>query len=186
MNEPDNTNGGSYGSTELADKALYAYRLLVSAFGWAREIDPDQPITAGVWHNEWGQDMLLLDFERFQLTSSDIITFHSYDAPAEISRRIASLRRFGRPLICTEYMARPRGSTFPAVMPLLKAEAVGAINWGFVAGRSQTIYPWDSWQQAYASEPKVWFHDIFRGDGTPYAVEEVELIRSLTGAPSRK
>jgi hypothetical protein len=186
MNEPDNTNRGSYGSKELADKAIYAYRMMVSAFGWAREIDPDQPITAGVWHNEWGQDMLLLDFERFQLTSSDIITFHSYDPPAEVSRKIAGLRRFGRPIICTEYMARPQGSTFSAVMPLLKKEGVGAINWGFVSGKSQTIYPWDSWQQAYASEPKVWFHDIFRGDGTPYSPEEADLIRSLTGAPARK
>lgn len=135
MNEPDNT------------------RFLVSAFGWAREIDPDQPITAGVWHNEWGQDMLLLDFERFHLTSSDIITFHSYDPPAEMLRRIASLNNIGRPLICTEYMTRPQGSTVQAVMPLLKKEGVGAINWGFVSGKSQTIYPRDSWQQAYAGAP---------------------------------
>jgi hypothetical protein len=186
MNEPDNTNAGKFGGREIADKAIYAYRLLVSAFGWAREIDPDQPLTAGVWHNEWGQDMLLLDFERFQLTSSDIITFHSYEPPDAMGRRIASLRRFGRPLVCTEYMARPRGSTFQAVMPLLKKENVGAVNWGFVSGKSQTIYPWDSWERAYTSEPKVWFHDIFRGDGSPYSVEETELIRSLTvGAASR-
>ena len=66
-------------------------------------------------------------------------------------------------------------------MPLLKKENVGAISWGFVSGRSQTIYPWDSWQQAYTSEPKVWFHDIFHGDGTPYLPEEVAVIRSLTG-----
>jgi hypothetical protein len=180
MNEPDNTNQSSYGSMEPADKTIYAYRLMVSAFGWAREIDPDQPLTAGVWHNEWGQDMLLLDFERFQLTSSDVITFHSYEPPAEMARRIASLRRFGRPLICTEYMARPRGSTFQSIMPLLRKENVGAISWGFVNGRSQTIYPWDSWKQSYPSEPKVWFHDIFRADGTPYSTEETDVIKSLT------
>jgi hypothetical protein len=182
MNEPDNTNASSYGNKEPRDKMTYAYHLMVSAFGWAREIEPSQPLTAGVWHNEWGQDMLLLDFERFQLTSSDVITFHSYEPPAEMSRRIASLRRFGRPLICTEYMARPRGSTFEAVMPLLKKEGVGAINWGFVSGKSQTIYPWDSWQKEYTAEPKVWFHDIFRADGTPFLSEETDLIRSLTGA----
>ncbi|MGA2378600.1 MAG: cellulase family glycosylhydrolase [Spirochaetia bacterium] len=186
MNEPDNTNRSSYAGREPADKTIYAYRLLVSAYGWAREIDPDQPITAGVWHNEWGQDMLLLDFERFQLTSSDIIMFHCYDPPAEMSRRIMSLNNIGRPLICTEYMARPRGSTFQAVMPHLKKEKVGAINWGFVSGKSQTIYPWDSWQQAYPGEPKVWFHDIFRGDGTPYSADETELIRSLTGPSAPK
>jgi len=182
MNEPDNTNQGSYPATELPDKMRYALHLLVSAFGWVRAIDPDQPLTAGVWHNEWGEDMLLLDFEKFQLTSSDIITFHSYEPPAEVSRRIASLRRFGRPVVCTEYMARPRGSTFAAVMPHLKEENVGAFSWGFVSGRSQTIYPWDSWQKAYPAEPPVWFHDIFRTDGTPYLPEEVQSIRSLTGA----
>lgn len=55
------------------------------------------------------------------------------------------------------------------------------INWGFVAGKSQTIYPWDSWDRAYPTEPPVWFHDIFRADGTPYRPQEVELIRSPTG-----
>lgn len=182
MNEPDNTNQGSYAATELPDKMRYAYHLMVSAFGWARVIDPDQPLTAGVWHNEWGEDMLLLDFEKFQLTASDIITFHSYEPPADVARRISSLRRFGRPVLCTEYMARPRGSTFAAVMPVLKKENVGAFSWGFVSGRSQTIYPWDSWQKAYAAEPPVWFHDIFHPDGTPYLPDEVQAIRSLTGA----
>ena len=103
-----------------------------------------------------------------------------------MSRRIASLNNIGRPLICTEYMARPRGSTFQAVMPLLRTEGVGAIDWGFVSGKSQTIYPWDSWQQAYPGEPKVWFHDIFRGDGTPHSADETELIRSLTGPSAPK
>jgi len=120
------------------------------------------------------------DFERFQLGASDIITFHSYEPPGEVARRIGSLRPSGRPIICTEYMARPKGSTFPSVMPLLKQENVGAINWGFMAGRSQTIYPWDSWEHAYAGEPAVWFHDIFRPDGTPYSAEETDTIRSLT------
>jgi len=181
VNEPDNTNAASYGATELPDKTRYAWHLLVTAFGWARVIDPDQPLTAGVWHGDWGQDVLLGDFEKFQLTASDIITFHSYDPPEEVSRRISGLRRFGRPILCTEYMARPRGSTFAAVMPVLKKENVGAFSWGFVSGRSQTIYPWDSWQKAYAAEPPVWFHDIFRADGTPYLPEEIDTIRSVTG-----
>jgi hypothetical protein len=68
-----------------------------------------------------------------------------------------------------------------AVMPLLKKEKAAAIGWGFVSGRSQTIYPWDSWQQGCKSEPKVWFHDIFHADGTPYIPEEAAVIRSLTG-----
>ncbi len=180
MNEPDNTNVGSYGKSEPANKIGYAYRLLVTAFGWVRELDPDQPLTAGVWHNDWSQDSVLFDFEKFQLTASDIITYHCYDPPSQMAFRISSLRRFGRPILCTEYMARPRGSTFQAILPLLKKEKVAAFNWGFVDGRSQTIFPWDSWEHAYAAEPQVWFHDIFRPDGSPYSAEETDVIKNLT------
>jgi hypothetical protein len=77
-------------------------------------------------------------------------------------------------------MARPLGSTFAAILPLLKQESVGAYNWGFVSGKTQTIYPWDSWEKAYSGEPSLWFHDIFRPDGTPYDSRETELIRQLT------
>ena len=71
-------------------------------------------------------------------------------------------------MLCSEYMARPVGSTFDPVLAYLKQEHIGAYNWGFVAGKTQTIYPWDSWHKAYSSEPPVWFHDIFRPDGSPY------------------
>jgi hypothetical protein len=118
------------------------------------------------------------------LDNSDVITFHSYDRPEVTKARIDSLRRYKRPIICTEYMARPRGSTFAAIMPLLKQKHVGAYNWGFVNGKSQTIYPWDSWEKTYTAEPPLWFHDIFHQDGTPYDVKEAELIRHLTGAPA--
>jgi hypothetical protein len=55
-----------------------------------------------------------------------------------------------------------------------------------VAGKTQTIYPWDSWRQTYTAEPPLWFHDIFRADGRPYREEEVRLIRSLTGARGKE
>ena len=99
----------------------------------------------------------------------------------KFSPSIQSLRHFHRPIICTEYMARPRGSTFEAVLPVLKQEKVGAYNWGFVSGKSQTIYPWDSWEKEYTAEPPIWFHDIFRPDGQPYDKKETDLIRTLTG-----
>src|SRR5690606_24006402 len=83
---------------------------------------------------------------------------------------------------CTEYMARPLGSTFDPIMGYFKEQKVGAYNWGFVSGKSQTIFPWDSWDKEYTDEPPLWFHDIFREDGTPYKQEEVDYIRSVTGA----
>ena len=179
MNEPDNENG-SYKTQELPNKAEVALRLLREEWKWARSSNPSQPLTSGVWKDGWSSDDKLSAMASFQLQNSDVITFHSYDPPDEMKSRIASLRRFGRPIFCTEYMARPRGSTFAAILPLLKAERVGAYNWGFVNGKSQTIYPWDSWEKTYTGEPPVWFHDIFRKDGSPYDPKEVTLIRQLT------
>ena len=96
-------------------------------------------------------------------------------------RRIAEIKAWGRPAICTEYMARTAGSTFEGIMPLLKEAGMGAINWGFVSGKTQTIYPWDSWDRQYAAEPELWFHDILRPDGSPYSEAETRLIRALNG-----
>jgi hypothetical protein len=181
MNEPDNRND-VYKATELPDKAARALKLLREEWKWARIVNPAQPLTSGVWKGNYSSDSSLSEMERFQLQNSDVITFHSYDPPDVMSRRIDSLRRYHRPIICTEYMARPLGSTFASILPLLKKEHVGAYNWGFVNGKSQTIYPWDSWEKSYSGEPAIWFHDIFRKDGAPYDARETELIRQLTGA----
>jgi hypothetical protein len=181
MNEPDNDNP-PYNAQELIKKADAALRLLKEEWAWARSTKPSQPLTSGVWKGDWSNDSTLSETARFQLDNSDVITFHSYEPPEQMKARIASLKRFGRPIICTEYMARPLGSTFMSILPLLKAEHVGAYNWGFVNGKSQTIYPWDSWDKTYTAEPDVWFHDIFRADGVPYDPREVALIKALTNA----
>jgi hypothetical protein len=178
MNEPDN-DSSQYKSEELSNKGEVALRLLKQEWKWARSADPSQPLTSGVWKGDWS-DAGLSAMSRFQLENSDVITFHCYDPPEAMKKRIASLRRFGRPVICTEYMARPLGSTFAAILPILKQEKVGAYNWGFVSGKSQTIYPWDSWEKTYNGEPPLWFHDIFRTDGTPYDSRETEFIRQMT------
>jgi hypothetical protein len=181
MNEPDNENG-SYKKQELPNKPKVALQLLQKEWEWARSANPSQPLTSGVWHgDDWSSDTKLSDMARFQLQNSDVITYHSYDPPKEMQKRIDSLKRFQRPILCTEYMARPRGSTFEAILPLLKNEHVAAYNWGFVNGKSQTIYPWDSWEKTYTAEPPVWFHDIFRQDGSPFSADEVALIRKLNG-----
>ena len=181
INEPDNTNGSSYNQFEPPHKPELALRLTRRVFTWAREAEPSQPLTSGVWQGEWSGDKVS-PMARFQLDASDVISFHSYDPLPKLERRVASLRRFGRPLLCTEYMARPAGSTFEAVLPYLKEQKIGAYNWGFVAGKTQTQYPWDSWQRAYNGEPPLWFHEIFRNDGTPYDPKETALIKQLTGA----
>lgn len=181
MNEPDN-DSVQYKTTELPDKATRALKLLQEEWKWAHSVNPSQPLTSGVWKGDYASDTTLSEMERFQLQNSDVITFHSYNPPDVTKKRIVSLRRYRRPVICTEYMARPQGSTFAAILPLLKAEHVGAYNWGFVSGKSQTIYPWDSWEKTYTSEPTPWFHDIFRKDGTVYDSREGDLIRQMTSS----
>lgn len=148
--------------------------LLKKVFHWGREINPSQPLSAGVWN------LKLSDLNKFQVENSDVITYHNYQNDSLHKQCIDTLMRYGKPLICTEYMARKHNSRFDNIMPMLKERNIGAINWGLVSGKSNTIYAWDD-PIPDGSEPKLWFHDIFRKDGTPYKQEEVDLIRSLTG-----
>lgn len=181
-NEPDNGNGGSYKELEPKNKNDLVIALLPQAFAWARAAHPTQPLTSGVWKDDWSVPEKLGPGAKIQIETSDVISFHSYDKAEIFEKRILSLQQYHRPLICTEYMARGNGSTFQGSLPIAKKYNVGAINWGLVAGKTQTYLPWDSWQHPYTDrEPAVWFHEIFRTDGTPYSAEETELIKRLTG-----
>ncbi len=179
-NEPDNMTGPSYEAVEIKDKVAFVLPLLEQAFAWARSANPSQPLTSGIWAGDWSTHEGLKPIEKLQIEQSDIISFHNYDKPEDFEKRIQQLQRYNKPLWCTEYMARPNGSTFEGFLPIAKKYNVAMFNWGFVDGKTQTIYPWDSWTKTYTDEPPLWFHDIFRGDGTPYKQEEVELIRQLT------
>ena len=182
-NEPGADNLGSYPNEELKDKTALVTMLLPQAFEWAREANPMQPLTSGVWAVDTSLDGANLgELQQIQLRESDIITFHNYSWPENFKREVMWLKKYGRPVICTEYMARSVGSTFDTVLPIAKQERVGAINWGFVAGKTQTYLPWESWQHPYIlDQPPVWFHEVLSPDGTPYRQAEVDLIRQLTG-----
>ncbi|MCA9263981.1 MAG: hypothetical protein KDA60_09050 [Planctomycetales bacterium] len=184
FNEPDNPNRNAYGAdgaqTELANKAEMATLLLPQLFQWAREANPSQPLTAAVWIGPWPEHGKLEPFEKIMIEESDVISFHNYEGLDKVKLRVEQLRRYGRPILCTEYMARPNGSRFDPVMGYLKEQKVGAYNWGFVAGKTQTNYPWDSWRKQYTAEPDEWFHEILRSDGTPYIQAEVDYIKRLT------
>lgn len=150
--------------------------LLKKVYGWAREANPSQPLTMGIWNF----DDRFLELNAFQLEHSDVISYHNYDNLASHEQEVKYLKLLNRPLVCTEYMARRRGSTFQSIMPMLKKNKVVAINWGFVSGKTNTIFAWDD-PQPDVKEPELWFHDIIRQDGTPFSQEEVDTIRSLTG-----
>lgn len=162
-NEPGNSG---YGNKSMP--------LLQKVFTWGREVNPSQPLSAGVWNLKLG------DLNKYQVENSDVITYHNYQNDTLHRECLDTLARYGKPMLCTEYMARKHRSRFENIMPMLKDRNVAAINWGLVAGKTNTIYAWDE-PIPDGSEPKLWFHDIFRKDGTPYKQEEVELIRSLTG-----
>ena len=147
--------------------------LLKKVFEWGWQVRPSQPLTSGVWSKN------LTDLNKFQLANSDIITYHNYSNPEDHQAAIDTLKKYGRPMVCTEYMARRNNSLFGNIMPLLKKNGIGAINWGLVAGKSNTKYAWDE-PIPDGAEPKLWFHEIFKPDGTPYRQEEVDLIKSLT------
>jgi hypothetical protein len=163
-----------YNEPGNSDKKNKSAVLLTKVFAWAHKVNPDQPVSAGIWDGD------LTNLNDIQYACSDVITYHCYDVPANHLALIKKLKTYNRPVICTEYMARLRNSTFENTMPMLKKENVGAINWGLVSGKTNTIYAWDT-PIPDGSEPKLWFHDVFRKDGTPYKQVETDLIKQLNG-----
>ncbi|AUD03519.1 cellulase family glycosylhydrolase [Spirosoma pollinicola] len=192
-NEPDNANDNNYGQnylkTELAKdrKIAIITRLLPQVFQWVRSAGATQPLTSGVWiyrsPDDWQNAAKWSPMEKVQFENSDIITFHQYSKPEDLEKVIPALQTFGRPIICTEYMARGVNSKFQTHLPIAKKAKIGMINWGFVAGKTQTFLPWDSWQKPYVNgrEPAVWFHEVFKQDGTPVDPAEVTAIKQATG-----
>jgi hypothetical protein len=185
-NEPDNQNDNSYGKNKLKaepqGKVEATRKLLADVFVWSRAGNPSQPVTSGPWIGPKKETDELSPTEKVQVENSDVITFHTYNKPDGVRKWVEYYKRFGRPLLCTEYMARGNGSTFDPTLGLFKELGVGAYNWGFVAGKTNTIFAWNTWQQPDTNaEAKLWFHDIFRTDGSAYDDKEVAYIRKVTG-----
>lgn len=156
------------GNSGMGDRSL---PLLHSVFAWAREMNPSQPLTAGLW-----ADLPALNI--YQLSASDVISFHHYRPADHLQGTIQELRGENRPILCTEYMARTLGSLFETHLPVFREEQIGCYNWGLVAGKTQTYFPWGS--PPGGPEPEIWFTDILRPDGTPFRADEAELIREIT------
>jgi hypothetical protein len=187
-NEPDNDGGGSYIGLQLPQEKARIAALLPRIFAWARSKRPIQPLTSGVWAGgDWspGNRSKLGIIPQIQLDQSDILSFHNYGWPEQFAQRVDQLKAYGRPILCTEWMARSAGSTVDTVLPLARHANVGMFNWGFVKGRTQTNLPWDSWERPYTlQQPVVWFHDLVQPDGTPYRAREAEIFRALRAQPA--
>lgn len=156
---------------DLYNEPSRTLALVEAVFRWAREANPSQPLTTSIFGPTEMQYRIL--------ALSDIISFHNYNNLVSLQGEVARLLTHGRPLLCTEYMARGMGSRFATHLPFFKNHSIGCWNWGLVAGRTQTYFPWGSPEGA--PEPRLWHHDIFRRNGTPFSTRETELIRSITG-----
>lgn len=161
-NEPGNSGMG-----------LRSLPLVEAAFAWARETNPDQPLTVGVW-TDFGGEM-----SRRLFALSDVISFHAYDAPQGVRDKIQQCAAWGRPVLCTEWLRRQAGNDFESLLPLFDQQHVACYHWGLVAGRTQTYYPWGS--AAGAPEPDQWQHDLLRSDGSLFRRSEGALIQTHLG-----
>ncbi|RHW18711.1 1,4-beta-xylanase [Sphingomonas gilva] len=184
-NEPNNEGGGGGSYEPTPNKKKLVAGLLGQVFDWAYSVDPTQPLTSGLWIGDHWDDKTKLDaVEKIQVARSEVMSFHDYNWPEKFEERANQMLSYGRPVLCTEYMARGNGSTFDGSLPIGKRKNIAMINWGFVDGKSQTRFPWDSWKKPYTyEEPTIWFHEVFRADGRPYRKAETDLIKRLSAAP---
>ena len=180
FNEPDQLDMDTIRSGSRDDKAAAATDLLEQVFAWARSVGPSQPLTAGLW--EWRPDHGPVDnrINQVMLDNSDIVSFHCYEPETALRATIAALAAEGRPLLCTEWLARSAGSTAD-LLEVFAETGVGAINWGLVDGRTQTRFPWRSWTEP-VSDDEPWFHELLHRDGRPYDEGEAALFRALTSS----
>lgn len=156
---------------DRAAQSAAGVELAIAAFGWAREVGPTQPLTAGIFMKNDDLNPQLIEL-------SDIVSFHHYGPVDALERLISKLQSNGRPILCTEYLNRRGGALFQTHLPVFKREKVGCFNWGLVDGKTQTKFAWTD--KAGGGEPSVWFHDVLLPDGNPYDREETELIMRLT------
>ena len=184
-NEPDNVapDDPRYPDRgpEVREKHIYSLSLLKKTFKWARDVNPSQPLTVGLWKDPvtWSDIDSLSAIDRFAISNSDVISFHAYGNLEETRKKIEDLEQFNRPLLCTEYLARGEQNTFQIILPLFKEKEVAAVNWGFVAGKTNTAFPWSSWQVEFDSLPKIWHHDIYLPDKTPFDQEEIDFLKEI-------
>lgn len=155
--------------------------LVRESFAWARNAAPAQPVTVGC---NWNPEMTELNEVANEL--SDVISFHDYN-DLEITRdRVDELAELGRPLLCTEWLARSRDNFVETHLPYYREQGIGCYTWGLVNGKIQTHLPWRTAQVSIAEAtketetPDVWFHDLFHTDGTAYIETEIETFRDVT------
>lgn len=197
-NEPGQGNGleGDMVTTKAKDAISDASKKLVyDSWVWARQVNPSQPITSSTV-GALGKINIAIN-----LANADLHSIHPYEGPEKLLEVIEEYKKDGRPVMVTEWLARDQGSTVEDCLPIMKAQRVGAVNWGFVSGKTATIWNWKSRRNKDGKkrsvnaereagnvvqpgeampEPEIWFHDLLRLDGTPYDMAEIDIFKRLT------
>ena len=178
FNEPGNSNRKSMSLPHM-----------MKFFEIIRNIDPIQPLTVGIWSQTINFDNLL-DIEKIGLENSDIITYHNYNNYENNIEEMHLLKKLGRPVINTEWLARCCKNTVEEMFPLYFLEKIGCYCWGFVAGKYQTYEPHNSVWYNYKDNPDAylnwdfdfskWFHDLYRPSLNPYVPKEIYLIKKFS------
>lgn len=178
FNEPDSPNLAWFRRDPPRKRRLVG-ELLEQVWDWAAEADPTQPLTVGAYlFPDSPAPWAVSPVARTALERSDVVSFHCYGGAPALERTIDVLSALGRPLLCTEWMARP---TSPVeLVEVLRRREVGAFTWGLVDGRSQTRYPWTSHVRRTAPD-RPWFHDLLHPDGRPYDAGEAATLRRASG-----
>ena len=176
-NEPEHTDG------------FNTLSFIKEVYRWAREVNPSQPLTSPMCAlpDARSYNKPISDFI---CANSDIISFHCYDDIDRTRQFVDYALQFGRPVLCSEWMARTRGSDYPSILPLFKEKKIGSFSYGLVNGKQQCQYPWnkmvDGKPVPFTEEPELWFHDLFRPDHSPYDAEEIRFIKEYLGAGAPK
>lgn len=150
--------------------APHSLALAEASFGWARAERPSQPLTTGIWGPKWQERETRL------VELSDFVSFHDYLPQGPLAAKVEALRAAGRPLVCTEWLARGLGSRAETHLPYFERERIGCFHWGLVNGRTQTHLPWPG-LEALANYG-LWHHDLLHADGSPYDAAEIECFRA--------
>lgn len=175
FNEPGNSKRGSMSLPHLK-----------KFFEIIRAIDPAAPLTVGIWSQSTNHEALL-EIEKFGLENSDIISYHNYKSYMDNIEECNILKKYGRPVMNTEWLNRCSGDTVEEMFPLFWLEKIGCYNWGFVAGKYQTYEPWNGVWDGYKNNPEnfkdfdftKWFHDLYRPNLNPYNPKEIEIIKKF-------
>ena len=113
------------------------------------------------------------------LALSDVVSYHAYTHTARMTAIIQQLQTLGRPLFCTEWLARHVGSTIEEQLPLMYAAKVAPYQWGLVRGKTQTWLPWPVVMKESTDYCRLWFHDVFEENGIPFSRREIALMQQL-------